>query len=243
MALCNESERKMKSELLDNLLLEYSGHALDLEKLSDYDRDSMAYFTDSKTTRQPRLHISFDFDVTSIHSAFLHKAEINDTFTGYLTWGLIAAIRLHPYLSWRYIDGAWYTFEDLPLFIPVATGLLDNRFVSVTLKHVTTADRMSFSKRYKSAIEQALCDQSKVFGDQLHWSNYHFIGNLPNLQFTGLMLHESGFETARPIFYFGRRYWKGDKYLTPLAIQFHHATFDPVRLSNFLADFNKVLTQ
>lgn len=242
MNLDREPE-KIKPEVIQNLVLEYSGHLLDLKSLSDYDRASMTYFTDHETTRQPRLNISFPLDVTRIHNTFEKMAKISDTFTGYLTWGVLAAMRLHPYLSWRFMNGRWYAFDDLPLFIPVATASPGNRFVSVILKHVAAANWLSFSKMYKSAIDEARQNWLNPFGDQLHWSNYHFIGNLPDFQFTSLTLHESGIETARPIFYFGRRYENRDSLFVPLAIQFHHATFDPVRLSNFIADFNRILTQ
>lgn len=241
--MCPDHEaEKIKPEQIQDLLLEYSGHLLDLKSLSDYDRASMTYFTDHETTRQPRLNISFPLDVTRIHDTFEKMPKINGTFTGYLTWGLLAAMRLHPHLSWRFMNGMWYAFDDLPLFIPVATSSPGNRFVSVTLKHVAAAANwVSFSKIYNSAIAKARQNWSNPFGDQLHWSNYHFIGNLPDIQFTSLTLHESGIETARPIFYFGRRYENQDSLFVPFAIQFHHATFDPVRISNFITDFNRIL--
>ena len=242
MCLDHEADREVDSELVQNLLSEYSGHLLDLKSLSDYDRASMTYFTDQKATLQPRLNISIPLEVTGIHHAFTEMTKINGTFTGYLTWGLLAAMRQHPYLSWRFMNGMWYAFDDLPLFIPVATGLPGNRFVSVTLKHIAAADWVSFSQIYTTAIEKARQNWSNPFGDQFHWSNYHFIGNLPDIQFTSLMLHESGIETARPIFYFGQRYQNQGSLFIPFTIQFHHATFDPVRLSQFIADFNRILT-
>ncbi len=242
MYLDHEAGKKINPELVQNLLQEYSGHLLDLKSLSDYDQASMTYFTDQKTTRQPRLSISFPLDVTRIHSTFTKMTKISGTFTGYLTWGLLATMRLHPHLSWRFMNGMWYEFDDLPLFIPVATALPGNRFVSVTLEHIMAADWASFSSIYKSAIEKARQNWSTPFGDQLHWSNYHFVGNLPQIQFTSFTLHESGIETARPIFYFGRRYENQGSLFVPFAVQFHHATFDPVRLSNFIADFHKILT-
>ena len=106
MCLDHEAaDREVDPELVQNLLSEYSGHLLDLKSLSDYDRASMTYFTDQETTRQPRLNISFPLDVTRIHNTFAKMDKINGgTFTGYLTWGLLAAMRLHPYLSWRFMN-------------------------------------------------------------------------------------------------------------------------------------------
>ena len=238
----NDSHKK-KPGVNQDILLEYNGYLLDLNELSDYDRVSMIYFTDPKLVRQPRLHITVSLDVTRAHRTFIDRAMPGDTFTGYLTWGLLAAISRHPYLSWRYIQGMWYAFEDLPLFIPVATGMPGNRLASVLLKHIVATDWESFSHRYKLAIEQSRCSWSNPFGDQLHWSIYHFIGNLPRIQFTSLMIHESGIEAARPLFYFGHRYEDKDHLFVPFTVQFHHATFDPVLLEEFIEDFHKLIAK
>lgn len=239
---CYEEE-EISEELIQELLLDYSGYVLDLESLSEYDRASMTHFIDRTRARQPRLHITFPLDVTNIHRTFVSKATTKDTFTGYLTWGLIASMRLHPYLSFRYINRTWYAFDDLPLFIPITSGLAGNRFVSVVLKHIAKSDWSCFSSSYRSAVEHARKNWANPFAEVLHWSNYHFIGNIPDIQFTSLIIHESGLETSRPIFYFGHRYDYKDKLFVPFAIQFHHATFDPVRISDFISDFNKILTE
>jgi chloramphenicol O-acetyltransferase len=232
---------KKKQKMVQDLLFEYSGQELDLDRLSDYDRASMTYFTDPEVVRQPRLHVTISLDVTRAHHAFIDLARPGDTFTGYLTWGLLATIRLHPYLSWRYIQGVWYSFDDLPLFIPIATGISGNRLASVLLEHIGVTDWEGFSHRYKSAIEKSRCSWSNPFVDQLHWSVYHFIGNLPGIQFTSLTVHESGFETARPIFYLGHRYEDRGNLFVPFTVQFNHATFDPVLLEKFIADFHELL--
>lgn len=237
----DSDDNKEEPKAVKDLLFEYAGHVLDLNRLSDYDRASMAYFTDRRLVRQPRLHITIPLDVTSAHNAFVDRAKPGDTFTSYLTWGLLATMHHHSYLSWRYIHNVWYSFEDLPLFIPISTGIPGNRLASALLKHIATTDWESFSHMYKSAIEQSRCCWSNPFGDQLHWSVYHFIGNLPNIQFTSLMIHESGFDTARPIFYFGHRYEDRGNLFVPFTVQFHHATFDPVLLEKFIADFNELL--
>jgi chloramphenicol O-acetyltransferase type A len=236
----NDDDKK-KSKMIQDLRLEYSGQVLDLNRLSDYDRASMTYFTDPKVCRQPRLHITISLNVTRAHIAFVDRAKPGDTFTDYLTWALLATIHRHSYLSWRHIHGVWYAFDDLPLFIPVATGMPGNRLDSVLLKNIAATNWESFSLRYKSAIEQSRRCWSNPFEDQLHWSVYHFIGNLPGIQFTSLMIHESGIETARPIFYFGHRYEDRGNLFVPFTVQFHHATFDPVLLEKFIADFQELL--
>ncbi len=236
-------DENIEPERVRDLLYQYAGRALDLRSISDYDRASMAYFTDPKAVRKPRLNITFPLDVTGAHRAFKDMEKPGDTFTGYLTWGLLAAMRRRSHLSWRHIEGVWYAFEDLPLFIPVATGIPGRRLTSVILKHVAAADWRDFSHRYRSAVEESRSSWSNPFVDQLHWSVYHFIGNLPGIQFTSFTLHESGFETARPLFYLGQRYEEKGKLLVPFAVQFHHATLDPILLGELIADFQEMLTQ
>lgn len=75
MCLDHEADKKINPELIQNPLLDYSGCLLDLKSLSDYDRASMTYFTDQKTTRQPRLNISFPLDVTRIYYIFTKNGQ------------------------------------------------------------------------------------------------------------------------------------------------------------------------
>ena len=66
------------------------------------------------------------------------------------------------------------------------------------------------------------------------------IGNLPNLQFTGLNLHwRQSHISAAPWFYFGKRYWQNDKLLIPFAVKLHHSCNDPFVLNLLMEDFNK----
>lgn len=243
MSQNDEANIEIEQESIKELLIEYDGRVLDLNRLSDYDRASMSYFTDRKLVRQPRVNITMTLDVTNAHYVFTNRAKQGDTFTGYLTWGLLTSLCIHPYFSWRYIDEVWYAFDDLPLFIPVATGLPGNRLASVLLNHVNAIDWDSFSQKYKCGIEQARHSWTNPFIDILHWSVYHIIGNLPSIRFNSLTIHESGIETARPIFYFGRRYEDGGKLFIPFTVQFHHATLDPILLDVFITDFLKSLSQ
>jgi chloramphenicol O-acetyltransferase type A len=236
------SEIEISHESIQDLLLNYKGQILDLDILSRYDQASMSYFIDRNSVRQPRVNITMALDITNAYNAFQERARKRDTFTSYLTWGLLASVRLHPHFSWRNLAGKWYAFNDLPVFIPVATGLSDNRLASVIINHVCEMDWDTFSEKYQYEIENACHGWINPFADILHWSVYYIVGNLPSIAFTSLTFHESGIETARPIFYFGRRYESQNKLFIPFAIQFHHATLDPILIDAFLADFLNLLT-
>jgi chloramphenicol O-acetyltransferase type A len=67
-----------------------------------------------------------------------------------------------------------------------------------------------------------------------------FLGNLPNLQFTGLTLHSQQSEViGQPFFYFGKRYWQNDQLFIPFAAKLHHACKDPFVLDLLMQDFLK----
>jgi len=63
-----DETEKENSEVLEDLLSEYFGHPLDLNALSNYDRAAMAYFTDARVARQPRLHITLSLEITEAQS-------------------------------------------------------------------------------------------------------------------------------------------------------------------------------
>lgn len=69
-----DEKNEIRSEVIEDLLVEYSGHPLDLNALSNYDRAAMAYFTDSRVARQPRLHITLSLEITEAHRAFADRA-------------------------------------------------------------------------------------------------------------------------------------------------------------------------
>lgn len=241
---CNCEADEEKQKTVQDLLVEYGGYPLDLDRLSDYDRAALAFFTNPDTLLRSRMHITTSLDVTAAHSAFVDLERPGDTFTGRLTWGLLAAMKRHPYASWRYVQGAWYAFDDLPLFFPVATGVPGYRLDSITLEHVAAEDWNTFSRKYRSALDRSRsCCWSMQFGDQLRWSVSHFIGNLPGIQFTCFVMPETGIETTRPIFYFGHRYEEQGRLYVPFTAQFHHATLDPVLLGELLSDFQEILVQ
>ena len=69
------------------------------------------------------------------------------------------------------------------------------------------------------------------------------IGNLPNLQFTGLTLHwQKNVIEGQPMFYFGKRYWQQDKLYIPFAAKLHHAITDPFVLDLLIQDFQNQFT-
>lgn len=71
-------------------------------------------------------------------------------------------------------------------------------------------------------------DRASIFSRQSNFCHAHFMGNLPNLRFSGLTLHWRADQTlGQRSFYFGQRYDEGVRKLIPLAVRMHHGCKKP----------------
>lgn len=229
----------------EELLKQFGGKKIDMKEVSSYEQWSLDFFHQKEIVREPNLQMTLQVDITKgyqYYSSSLKKHE-GASFTAYLMWALVEAMKKHPYFRYRKIENEWYIFDNLPVFSPIAVGG-DKRFTEIIVNDPAISSVEQFFKNYRACVEYAFNREGDFSPlPVLVWATAHFIGNLPNLQFTSFQLHSSALDSARPYFYFGKRYQQGNQSLIPLSITFDHSNLDPFVLSSFMEDFEKVLNQ
>ena len=223
---------------IPELLSRYGGRKLDLDKLTTYEQWSLPFFHQQEYVREPYLQLTLQLDITEAlaHYRATCKEVPGATFTSYLMWHLSQTTRRHPCFRYRVLDGEWYIFDNLPIFTPVAIGG-DARFSETLLEEVMDRPVNEFFAHYQEQLHEARTRTTFQPLPHLIWGTALFVGNLPNLQFSGFTLHTSATQMGRPFFYFGKRYEQADKTFIPLLVTFDHANLDPFVLSAFMEDF------
>lgn len=200
---------------------------------------SLDFFTADDAVQNPHVDITVQLDVTDAYQHYQSVKHLGGTFFACLLWHLARTLACHPSFNLRKVDGAWYILHNPPVFVPVAVGGRW-RFQEMLLEDTYRMEYADFVPYY----EDNLC-KARSFdltrgnaSEQFHLA--HSIGNLPNLQFTGLTLHWHATRMiGQPFFYFGKRYAVDDKLFIPLAAKLHHACTDPLVFDQLIQDFQR----
>ncbi|MEL6535496.1 MAG: CatA-like O-acetyltransferase [Bacteroidota bacterium] len=222
------------AEFLDR----YAGRKLDMDSLSSYEQWALPFFHQQDVVKEPHLQMTLQLDITE--ALAYYRAEVKGmpgaTFTAYLIWHLSQTTSRHPCFRYRCIEGEWYVLDNLPVFTPIAIGG-DARFSETLLENVIPSTLAEFFPYYQGQLTKGRSREDFQPLSNLEWGGALFVGNLPNLQFTGFTLHMSAFHMGRPYFYFGKRYTQQERDFIPMLITFDHANLDPFVLSSFMEDF------
>ncbi len=206
--------------------------------LGEWESWALDFFHNKDYIKDPWLQITIRLDITKARENYLsnYKSTQFASFTAFLTWKLIKAMDDHPWSRTRKINGEWYCFDNLPLFFPVAVGG-SKRFFEPVVFNSVESEWAVFCKNWREAISGE--NPNKL--DHGLWSLSHFIGNLPNLDFTAFTLHKGVDDTARPFFYFGQRTENNGTYTIPLSINFDHANSDPFVINQLMETFKELI--
>ncbi|ANQ51401.1 hypothetical protein MY04_4057 [Flammeovirga sp. MY04] len=228
---------------IQELLDRFGGKKIDKASLSSYEQWSVDFFHQKDIVREPNLQMTLQLDITEGYTYYQDQLKEKDgaSFTAYLMWCLVKTMDKHPYFRYRKLGNEWYIFDNLPTFSPIAVGG-DKRFSEIMVEDPINSTIEEYFVNYRRGVDKAFSTD----GDfeplpPLVWASAHFIGNLPNLQFTSFQLHQSALDSARPYFYFGKRYQKHTQMLIPISITFDHSNLDPFVLSAFMEDFDKAM--
>ena len=193
--------------------------------------------------QNPHVDLTLQLDVTAgwqRYEAMRQRGEPVVSFSAFLVWHLLGSLAAHPSFNLRKVGGQWYRVDNPPLFVPVAVGG-DARFQSLVLEDVYGMDYADFVAAYGAQLALARSPDAPSSEPEI-FTLAHFVGNLPNLRFTGMTLHWRPDQmVGQSFFYFGQRYQQDGRMMIPLVAHLHHACTDPYVLDQLLADFSERL--
>jgi chloramphenicol O-acetyltransferase len=226
--------------MLHTLIHRFEGRLLAPERLSSYQRWAYQFFHTDHLA-DPHLSITISLHLTEARVRYeqAFAQTPGASFTAYLTYQLVQALKIQPDFHTRHVGGQWYAFDNLPLYFPVAVGG-DRRFKDVIIENVNRMDWPAFALAYRQAVDGEGLVREEYAGAEA-WHLFTFIGNLPYLPFTSLTLHRSATHAGRPFFYFGQRQMANGQLQVPLSITLDHANTDPFLLNALLADYQQRL--
>lgn len=231
----------LQGEYSDETLARFGARPLDLSRLGSYQNWALKNFHDDKRFTNPDLVMTLELDLTAARRAYdKNFAAPGSTFTAYLCFALIQALKRHECFQYRHVNGDWYILDNPPVFLPVATDGHD-RFRDAFLFGTFSMDWNAFRAHYRDVVDQARgLNGFEVGAAEDIFYLPVMIGNLPNLRFTSFTLHQSNRHTGRPTFYFGARYEKDGRLLTPLSVTVDHSNADPQVLDALIRDFLRI---
>ncbi|NEO13965.1 MULTISPECIES: hypothetical protein [unclassified Moorena] len=233
---------------LNYYLDKYDAIPLDTDQYKNsYVGWALDFFIDETKVINPYLDITLRLYLTDAETNYNDNFK-NDysTFTCFLIWKLLKALKKHPSFWWRFINDKWYQINNPPLFCPTAVGG-KARFLPIIINNATKLGWLEFSELYKNT-------KDSIFANPI-WSNNRdisyayqlcqFVGNLPGLDFISFAM-QTGRESTQSFFYFGKRTYDENKQTltVPLAIKFHHSNLDPflieLLVKDYLAELSKL---
>ncbi|OUL21799.1 CatA-like O-acetyltransferase [Nostoc sp. 106C] len=217
---------------------QYQSRLLDDKAKEGYLNWSLDFFTDPNVIQVPCVDITIQLDVTDAYKMYQTNPIKGATFFSFLTWHLVQSLKNHFCFNLRLIKNQWFILDNPPVMIPVAVGGQE-RFSEMLLENVSQTSYQDFIIQYRQKLDQIRNGKGERAKVETFLLSY-FIGNLPNLQFTGLTLHWRSSEIiGHPYFYFGKRYWQNDQLFIPFAAKLHHACNDPFVLDLLIQDFKE----
>jgi chloramphenicol O-acetyltransferase type A len=197
---------------------------------------ALDFFTEEDVAQSPYVDITLQLDVTAAYAWYRNQGVEGASFFAFLLWHLAQTLMRHPDFNLRRVDGEWYQLHNPPIFVPVAVGG-SIRFQEMVLEDVYQRDYTDFIAYYADALRRAREGRTSHEETSRYFYLGHLIGNLPTLQFSALTLHWRAGIAGHTAFYFGKRYWVGEKLTIPFAAKLHHACTDPFTLDLLLQDF------
>lgn len=228
---------------MKKLFTKFKASPLKRDELSGYESWAMGFF--HQACINPNISMTIQLDITNAEKIYQNKfiQTSGASLTAFLIWNLIRSIRRFPCLSWRKVDGQWHNFDNLPLFMPIATGKTE-RFKDVLLMDIVDLPFAQFCDSYRHGVDEAL-NTTKHYTpiDELTWNICYFIGNLPNLQFSSLSFQVTKEFYGKCFFYFGRRYKSNDRTLLPMHITSDHSNTDGYIWDQLIDTYSKLILE
>lgn len=224
---------------LPTLLERYEGKPLAENRPDRFQKNGMAIYTNFGSFFQTDIGLTLSIDVTGAFAAYekIKSETPGASFTLFLYWTWYQALQKVPGFNFRYINGQWYEFNNLPLY---TTAIIDPDHHIVDNIVIDSPSKLTFAtfcEQYRAKIAE-----SKASGE-VHMYPYSVYAvathisrvNLPFTQVT-IPTPRKGLEIERPMTVFGALARGNDGRLyIPLHAKLPHASLHPALFQQALA--------
>jgi chloramphenicol O-acetyltransferase type A len=166
---------------------EYRPKLLDDAAKEGYLSWSLDFFTNPDVIQVPYLDITLQLDVTTAYQQYQATPTTGATFFSFLTWHLLQTLKNHSNFHLRLVQDQWFILDNPPVVIPVAVAGSD-RFREMVLENISYSSYPEFILQYRQKLDSIRSNRGQKITPETFLLSC-FLGNLPNLQFTGLTLH------------------------------------------------------
>lgn len=223
----------LNDEQLTNCLSKFNGKLVDEEKITNYQRFSLNFFSDASSVLDPRVQVTSQLDITAIYQTYNkhYKHAEGATFTAYVKWISLKAMKDTPF-GWRCINNKWYEFSNLPLEVSVYKQNGNQQLFY--LYDVTDSSWPDFCKKH-TAIKDQLKDSLEDIKSLPLYAIAHEIVGLNFPRMTAYNTTKKAEYAHQPWIVFSTRYEQDGKLLLPYHLSFSHAPLIP-RLAEYFID-------
>lgn len=247
----------ISEEKLQQLLNEFDGKKVNIPDESKNKAFSLGFFTGHA---DPYIHTDISLDVTWIEQNYSvyyrNKQDGFSTFNMFILFNLLKTAEKDEfsYLRYRYFNGEWYCFENLPLLVSVLVPDPAVQLVFFFVKNIRSMDWTTFYKAVSEGV--TLCRESNS-NEQLNKSSPHLDAGqyewhvISHLMTSMLFDFDSYTPTQKPAsldahapwFIFSKRTKKveNEETKTELTLSCHvsHASSIPLEIGKFVTAFQE----
>ena len=239
----------LKSELrnaLNMLKKRYQGKEVDCKKIPRFQLDGMKTYTNYSFFEKTDIEITVKLDITLANKIYRQNYSHTPgaSFTLFLMWIWIKALNEVKGFNYRYIDGKWYDFSNLPLFTTITTDPENNELRNILIEDVVHTRWEKTCEKYLDAKKFALASKNSTLYPYPVYALATPITNL-NLRFS----HASAptvkkeIEIERPMFVFGQRQEKNEQMTMPLYAKIPHASLYPLLLRKLIKCWDNIILE
>ena len=151
----------------------YNPRKADLNSLSDYDRIAMTYHTSEEQISFSNFSLTLALNINSILNNYNENYKnSSSSFISFFIFKLNNTIHRLKKFNYRYINGNWYYFDEMPMTLPIT---YKNEYRFIVLDKFTGIDWLTFSNDYRTKVNNAKSGKdSMIFNLEFYYAFGNF---------------------------------------------------------------------
>lgn len=223
------------TQSLPDLLIRYKGKEIYSKDFAPFQQDGAKYYPKGHLWRSADILLTTPLDMAAAYERYERhfQNEKGATFTLYLIWTLLNSMQSIPGFNYRFINGKWYEFENLPLFTTIANtrGELNNAL----LENVNGCSWQSMCEQYNN-IRLALdhSADTTTYPYPIYCLATHITNSKLRIFSTAMPTPTKELDVFRPMFVLGGRKKANGELEMSITIKAPHASLHPQLISCLL---------